>query len=52
MKLLGEGEFFVLFFVFNVDLIIDMMGRYEWEMYMLVVGCYLSCFDFLILLCF
>lgn len=51
MKVVGEGELFVVLFVYNVDLIIDIMGRDEWEMYMLVVCCYLSCFDFLIIFC-
>lgn len=46
----GEGELFALSSVFNVDLIIDTTGRDEWETYMSVVGCYLSCFDSPILL--
>lgn len=51
IKLLGEGEFFVLLLVFNVDLIVDNMGRGEWVIYMLVICCYLSFFDFLIIFC-
>lgn len=50
MKPPGEGELFALSTVFNVDLIIETTGRDEWETYMSVVGCYLSCFDSPILL--
>lgn len=45
MKPPGEGELFALSSVFNVDLIVDNTGRDEWETYMSVVCCYLSCFD-------
>lgn len=41
----GEGELFAVSSVYNVDLIIDGTGRDEWETYMSVVCCYLSCFD-------
>lgn len=45
MKAAGEGELFAVSSVYNVDMIIDITGRDEWETYMSVVCCYLSCFD-------
>lgn len=41
----GEGELFAVSSVYNVDVVIDVTGRDEWETYMSVVCCYLSCFD-------
>nr|XP_034334563.1 uncharacterized protein LOC105345630 [Crassostrea gigas] len=44
-KAAGEGELFAVSSVFNIDMIIDITGEDEWETYMSVVCCYLSCFD-------
>lgn len=51
MKFLSEGEFFVVFFIYNVNIIVDKMGKDEWELYIFVVcSSYLNCFEFLIIL--
>lgn len=44
LKPVGEGEFYALSSVYNVDVIIDDHRKGGWEWYMPVVCCFFSCF--------
>lgn len=46
----GDGEFYALSSVYNVDIIVDKTGRGQWQKFMAVVCTYASSFDSLIIL--